>query len=221
MAHLQARMQAHDLEAFCAICPTPQEVTSVLQAIGFTLTFHMDAVPSACAEVPPLPAQYHYCDQLHGSEVIFLAGCDAGPRRSSAPRACIALLALCRRRCRSGAVGGPCAGCQVVSHLALSVAGTSGCRVEGGRGESKQRREGAFVVFLAHPGCRCIPGELTNTSRASRIAGYFYNERASGMDKPTMPTTQIGGYLWQNNKQQPRPRNRAAVVPPSCAWFWA
>jgi hypothetical protein len=73
MAHLQA----HDLEAFCAICPTPQEVTSVLQAIGFTLTFHMDAVPSACAGVPPLPAQYHYCDQLHGSEVIFLAGCDA------------------------------------------------------------------------------------------------------------------------------------------------
>src|SRR5438876_11148261 len=77
MAHLQARMQAYDLEAFCAICPTPQEVTSVLQAIGFTLTFHMDAVPSACEGVPTLPAQYHYCDQLHGSEVIFLAGCDA------------------------------------------------------------------------------------------------------------------------------------------------
>jgi hypothetical protein len=73
MAHLQA----HDLEAFCAICPTPQEVTRVLQAIGFALTFHMDAVPSACAGVPPLPAQYHYCDHLHGSEVIFLAGCDA------------------------------------------------------------------------------------------------------------------------------------------------
>ncbi len=76
MDHLQVRMQAHDLEAFCAICPTPQEVTNLLQAIGFALAFHMDAILSACAGVPPLPAQYHYRDQ-RGNEVIFLAGRDA------------------------------------------------------------------------------------------------------------------------------------------------
>jgi hypothetical protein len=72
MAHLQA----HDLEAFCAICPTPQEVTGVLQAMGFALAFHMDAASSPCTGVPPLPAQYHYRNRL-GSEVIFLAGPDA------------------------------------------------------------------------------------------------------------------------------------------------
>jgi hypothetical protein len=73
MAHTQAR----DLEAFCATCPSVEEVTSVLQSVGFALDFHMDAVSSACADVPPLPAQYHYRDQLGSSEVIFLAGRDA------------------------------------------------------------------------------------------------------------------------------------------------
>ncbi len=67
-----------ELEAFCATCPSAEEVTSLLQAVGFTLTFHMDAVPSACAGAPPLPAQYHYQDK-NGSEVIFLAGRDADP----------------------------------------------------------------------------------------------------------------------------------------------
>jgi hypothetical protein len=73
MANLQARMQAHDLEAFCATCPSTEEVTTLLRAVGFALTFYMDAVPSAYDGVPPLPAQYHYRDR-HGSEVIFLAG---------------------------------------------------------------------------------------------------------------------------------------------------
>jgi hypothetical protein len=73
-----ARMQAHDLEAFCATCPSAEEVTSVLQTIGFALVFHMDTVSSACAEVPQLPAQYHYSDQ-HGNEVIYLAGPDRDP----------------------------------------------------------------------------------------------------------------------------------------------
>ena len=72
------RTQALDLQAFCATCPSSEEVTSVLQAAGFALTFHMDAVPSACAGAPPLPAQYHYQDK-NGSEVIFLAGRDADP----------------------------------------------------------------------------------------------------------------------------------------------
>ena len=73
-----AHMQAHDLEAFCATCPSAEEVTHLLQAKGFTLAFHMDAVPSACAQVPQLPAQYHYRDQ-RGNEVIYLAGPDTDP----------------------------------------------------------------------------------------------------------------------------------------------
>ena len=73
-----ARMQAHDPEAFCATCPSAEEVTSVLQTAGFALVFHMDTVSSACAEVPQLPAQYHYRDQ-RGNEVIYLAGLDRDP----------------------------------------------------------------------------------------------------------------------------------------------
>jgi len=73
-----ARMRARDLEAFCATCPSAEEVTSALQTIGFALVFHMDAVSSACAEVPQLPAQYHYRDQS-GNEVIYLAGPDTDP----------------------------------------------------------------------------------------------------------------------------------------------
>jgi hypothetical protein len=65
------------LEAFCATCPSAQEVTSVLQALGFALTFHMDVDASPEYEqVPPLPAQFHFQD-MHGNEVIFLAGRDA------------------------------------------------------------------------------------------------------------------------------------------------
>ena len=71
-----ASARAHDLAALCATCPSAEEVTSVLQGLGFTLTFHLDTVPSGCVGVPPLPAQYHFCDQC-GSEVIYLAGHDA------------------------------------------------------------------------------------------------------------------------------------------------
>ena len=73
-----ARMQAHDLEAFCVTCPSVEEVTGILQTIGFALIFHMDAIASGCAGVPPLPAQYHYHDQC-GNEVIYLAGPDTDP----------------------------------------------------------------------------------------------------------------------------------------------
>jgi hypothetical protein len=79
-----AHTQACDLEAFCATCPSAEEVTGVLKAVGFALAFHMDAVPSACVEVPPLPAQYHYRDR-RGSEVIFLAGPDADPDGAPLP----------------------------------------------------------------------------------------------------------------------------------------
>ncbi len=79
-----ASTQVRDLEAFCATCPSAEEVTGVLQAVGFALTFHMDAVPSACVEVPPLPAQYHY-ERSDGSEMIFLAGPDADPDGAPLP----------------------------------------------------------------------------------------------------------------------------------------
>jgi hypothetical protein len=80
MAHTPSR----DLQAFCATCPSAEEVISVLQVVGFALTFSMDAVPSSCAGVPPLPAQYHYRNQ-RGDEVIYLAGCDTDPDGAQLP----------------------------------------------------------------------------------------------------------------------------------------
>lgn len=69
--------QVIDLEAFCATCPPPDEVTNLLQRLDFRLTFQMDAVAARCyGQIPALPAQYHYSDQ-YGTEVIYLAGSDA------------------------------------------------------------------------------------------------------------------------------------------------
>src|SRR5260370_4621612 len=70
----QGTAQPPELEAFCATCPPVEQVSALLATLGLTLTFHMDAVQSPCAEVPPLPAQYHYKDAC-GTEVIYLAGC--------------------------------------------------------------------------------------------------------------------------------------------------
>jgi hypothetical protein len=65
------------LEAFCTTCPSDEEVTRLLQVLGFELTFHMDIDASPEYEqIPPLPAQFHFQDK-HGNEVIFLAGRDA------------------------------------------------------------------------------------------------------------------------------------------------
>lgn len=64
------------LEAFCPICPPVEEVTSLLQALGFELAFRMESDTSPRYEqIPPLPAQFHFQDK-HGNEVIFLAGRD-------------------------------------------------------------------------------------------------------------------------------------------------
>ena len=79
-----AYTQAHDLAAFCTTCPSAEEITNVLQTVGFALTFHMDAVASGCAEVPLLPAQYHYRDQ-RGNEVIYLSGPDTDPDGAQLP----------------------------------------------------------------------------------------------------------------------------------------
>jgi hypothetical protein len=69
--------KTNDLKAFCRACPRVEEVSAVLQGLGFSLVFHMAAVASpASSHTPPLPAQFHYRD-AHGTEVIYLAGRDA------------------------------------------------------------------------------------------------------------------------------------------------
>ncbi len=72
----QGTAQPPELEAFCPICPPAERVSALLATLGFTLAFHMDAVQSPCAAVPPLPAQYHYKKDACGTEVIYLAGRD-------------------------------------------------------------------------------------------------------------------------------------------------
>jgi hypothetical protein len=65
-----------ELSAFCATCPQPTEVSTVLASLGCSLAF---TVPSedegAYMHLPPLPAQFHY-DGPGGIGVIYLAGPD-------------------------------------------------------------------------------------------------------------------------------------------------
>jgi hypothetical protein len=68
--------ETSELEAFCAICPTEQDVTRVLQRLGFRLIFQMDAITSPPSSyTPALPAQFHF-ENAHGTQVIYLAGQD-------------------------------------------------------------------------------------------------------------------------------------------------
>jgi hypothetical protein len=67
---------ATELEAFCATCPAAQDVTTHLATLGFHLEFQMEEQRDHSGQLPPLPAQYHYKDDAHGTEVIFLAGRD-------------------------------------------------------------------------------------------------------------------------------------------------
>ena|SRR5713226_7865579 len=65
-----------ELTAFCTTCPPVERVTNALTSLDFHLTFEMaPQVRRPYLNIPPLPAQYHYQD-LHGTEVIFLAGMD-------------------------------------------------------------------------------------------------------------------------------------------------
>jgi len=71
--------------AFCQFCPDADEVTEVLQMLGFRLTFQMGVVKSpASLKLPPLPAQYHYRD-AYGNEVIYLAGQEKDEEGEQAP----------------------------------------------------------------------------------------------------------------------------------------
>ncbi len=102
----QGTAQPTELEAFCTTCPPTEEVSALLATLGFTLAFHMDAVQSPCAEVPPLPAQYHYKKDECGTEVIYLAGRDTplawrGKYSPSMPAASGSPLARMPRRSNS------------------------------------------------------------------------------------------------------------------------
>ncbi len=88
---MEARMPTlptTDLTAFCATCPSADEVTAALDPLGFTLVFQMKADDDqAYLHLAPLPAQFHYRDHC-GTEVIYLAGVDSedeqpAPRHAS------------------------------------------------------------------------------------------------------------------------------------------
>jgi hypothetical protein len=64
---------ATERQAFCATCPSAEDVTALLATLGFSLDFQLDA--QRTSQLPPLPAQYHYKD-ICGTEVIYLAGRD-------------------------------------------------------------------------------------------------------------------------------------------------
>ena len=72
----QSPVVHRDVSAFCLTCPQPQDVTRVLQAYGFRLSFEMKAdAERAYLHLPPLPAQFHY-DGPSGISVVYLAGKD-------------------------------------------------------------------------------------------------------------------------------------------------
>jgi hypothetical protein len=82
---MQQRPVLTDLEAFCATCPSPEEVSRVLAPLGLTLTFQMRAFTYAPYKATPaLPPQYHYSDG-YGTEVIYLAGHDANTQEVRLP----------------------------------------------------------------------------------------------------------------------------------------
>ncbi len=67
---------APELQAFCALCPPPEEVAAFLGKLGFHLDFQMEEQHDHRSQFPPLPAQYHFKD-AQGTEVIYLAGKDS------------------------------------------------------------------------------------------------------------------------------------------------
>jgi hypothetical protein len=75
-----------ELSAFCSTCPPARDVTEALAPFGFTLTFFMEEQTfPAYSATPPIPPQYHYRHQTDGTEVIYLAGKDAGDEEERLP----------------------------------------------------------------------------------------------------------------------------------------
>jgi hypothetical protein len=68
--------ESSGLDAFCQTCPTAEAVTTLLEGLGFSLSFQMDAMRyPAYTQLPDLPAQYHYSDE-YGTQVIYMVGRD-------------------------------------------------------------------------------------------------------------------------------------------------
>src|SRR5437879_2061202 len=66
------------LTAFCANRPEPEEVEKVIRGLGFHLSFFPaadEADTSTNGNLPPLPAQYHFEDEI-GTYMVYLAGVD-------------------------------------------------------------------------------------------------------------------------------------------------
>jgi len=69
--------QVDELEAFCPFCPTPEEVTTILERLGLRLDFQLDAfLPPTYSGLAQLPAQFHFED-ASGMSIIYLAGEDS------------------------------------------------------------------------------------------------------------------------------------------------
>lgn len=66
------------LTAFCATCPAPAEIERLLEPLGLRLVWFLAADDTAISQhdLAPLPAQYHYEDDI-GTSVVYLAGQDA------------------------------------------------------------------------------------------------------------------------------------------------
>ena len=69
------KCRSNEIEAFCSNYHSPEEVSTILEKLGFRLVFHMEAQSDHCYGLPPLPAQYHYRHES-GAEAIYLAGRD-------------------------------------------------------------------------------------------------------------------------------------------------
>ena len=83
---ISQKIPVFEAHAFCATCPTEQEVTALLNQLGFQLVFQLEAThPAKSSAVAPLPAQYHYARPEEGIEVIFLAGKDKPEAGQSFP----------------------------------------------------------------------------------------------------------------------------------------
>lgn len=65
-----------NLTAFCATCPEPAAVEQCLEELGLRLDFFLPAQTTSAATVAPMPAQYHYEDEI-GTRVSYLAGPDS------------------------------------------------------------------------------------------------------------------------------------------------
>jgi len=73
---LQKTYADAEFQAFCSTCPSPADVTALLETLGFRLVFQMAAHHEReYLHIPALPAQFHY-RYTHGAEVVYLAGND-------------------------------------------------------------------------------------------------------------------------------------------------